>query len=748
VKTNILVVAALAALFAACSGSNAGNVFGDPNGTGDGGPGGSSSGSGGPGNDGGSCVPQCNGKTCGDDGCGGSCGACGAYQRCDDAKGACVAACDLTPLEGSKKIDLNLGVANVAGHVTWNGGAPPVVASLRVYFFDKKANAASRTTLGASYATRLYASTYSIGVDATYTDAPGVPQQLVILKDDVAISGDTTIDLSISTATLSGVVTIDGLEPPAGTRGRVVLRGAGGSSSVAVATSGSATYTTPVFSGTYDVAFDSTNANVALPYQSAVVKKGVAINAMTSLDLALATATLSGTVTANGAELPAENNRGRIVLRSADTTPAMATVASSAAATFSVKAYAGTYDIAFDSEGASTLPAQTTTLTKGKALSGTSQSNFDLKVVNLAGNVTLNGAPLPADTSSRGSVELVLLEGGSTVLAPLGSTGSTFAARVYAGTYDVRVDSSSSQNVLPPQRASVKRGVSVTASGPLDLDLHTAHVQGSITLDGAPLPNQSPNSGALVFVERTTGDRFELPVTSPNYQAVVYTGTYGVEFGSSTNAANLPQQSTHVLDQKITGDASVDVPLKSLTVQGSVTVNGADMPTASASRGRVVFADKLTGSRVDFALGAAGPASYTLLLFDGGYDVRFESGTSQTVLPDGEERVLSGCIPVNTACALSDKDLGGSWLLDFSGWGTMQLTLTQSGTALGGYADSSWGAGPLTSGTRTSSSVHFVADTSGIDIDTHGDIANGCVMSGSAIASTGYTADWVGQRLE
>jgi hypothetical protein len=40
------------------------------------------------------CVPNCGGKLCGDDGCGGSCGACGPGGACDDG-GACVDPCPL-----------------------------------------------------------------------------------------------------------------------------------------------------------------------------------------------------------------------------------------------------------------------------------------------------------------------------------------------------------------------------------------------------------------------------------------------------------------------------------------------------------------------------------------------------------------------------------------------------------------------------------------------------------------------------
>lgn len=38
----------------------------------------------------GACTPSCGGRLCGSDGCGGSCGACSAGTRCDDALGRCV----------------------------------------------------------------------------------------------------------------------------------------------------------------------------------------------------------------------------------------------------------------------------------------------------------------------------------------------------------------------------------------------------------------------------------------------------------------------------------------------------------------------------------------------------------------------------------------------------------------------------------------------------------------------------------
>jgi hypothetical protein len=755
--------ASLAALFAAaaCGSSNNGANGGD--GSGNGGPGGpgSSGGpssSGGPGADGGpgACVPQCAGKTCGDDGCGGSCGACGVYQTCDATTNACVAACDLTPLDGNKTIDLNLGVANVTGKVTWNGGALPAgAASARVRFTDKHTNAITSATLSsAAYAVHLYAGTYAVAIDTTGLSDATLPQQVATVQDDVTVSADETLDLAVTTATLSGTVSIDGAPPPAtgGGRGRVyVSNGNGFATSAPVAATGAATYTLPVFAGTYDVTYDSRSLDPSVPDQTVVAKKGLPVAATTTADLPLSTTTVTGTITQNGAPLVAETSRGTVVFSAPDVSTTGVAVAASGNATYTAKLYASTYDVVFDSQSSTNLPNQSIGVATARAFAGAQTASFDLKVIDVTGGVTLNGKTLPDDTTSRGEVELVMPMAGGAVSSALSPTGpGAYTAHVYAGTYDVRFQGGSSQTVLPAQLATIKRGVALTASGPLDLDLATTHVHGTITVDGKPMPDDTVTRGNLVFVEATTGDQFSVSAGTTGaatYDATLFAGTYGVTFATSSSSTTLPIQSTHVLDKALSGDVPLDVPLKTLTVTGAVKVNGGAMPDATSVRGYVVLLDKLTGSRVDVGVGTTGPASYTTRVFDGGYDVLFEGGASQTALPAVDDRVLSGCVPVDTSCSLSDKDLTGSWLATFPGWGTMDLELTETGDTLGGFASATWGSGSVTNGTRSGSSVKMTA-TSSVDIAMTGDVANGCVMTGTAVASTGYTTDWVAQRLQ
>ena len=67
------------------------------------------------GDDGGSCVPECFGKICGDDGCGSACGMCGAKRQC--VVGRCDPAC--TPLTSV----LDLRVHRLHGRILIDGAS-------------------------------------------------------------------------------------------------------------------------------------------------------------------------------------------------------------------------------------------------------------------------------------------------------------------------------------------------------------------------------------------------------------------------------------------------------------------------------------------------------------------------------------------------------------------------------------------------------------------------------------------------
>ncbi|MEO7095512.1 MAG: hypothetical protein ABI175_19810 [Polyangiales bacterium] len=115
-----------------------------------------------------SCTPSCTGKTCGDNGCGGSCGTCPFGKACD-ATGACVTTC--TPACTGKTCGPD-GCGGSCGTCT----APATCSA-----------AGTCVTAGLDAGKTDTAVADSSGVDATGTDASGDGAT----KDSGATTGDT-----------------------------------------------------------------------------------------------------------------------------------------------------------------------------------------------------------------------------------------------------------------------------------------------------------------------------------------------------------------------------------------------------------------------------------------------------------------------------------------------------------------------------------------------------------------------------
>lgn len=100
----------------------------------------------------------------------------------------------------------------------------------------------------------------------------------------------------------------------------------------------------------------------------------------------------------------------------------------------------------------------------------------------------------------------------------------------------------------------------------------------------------------------------------------------------------------------ITADTALDLDLKTVTLSGTITLNGAEMPddvvNSSYPRGYLTLVDTTTKHVSYFSFGETGPVNYSLQVFASTYDVHVESNTSyeQSVLPSDQKiRVQKGC---------------------------------------------------------------------------------------------------------
>jgi hypothetical protein len=138
--------------------------------------------------------------------------------------------------------------------------------------------------------------------------------------------------------------------------------------------------------------------------------------------------------------------------------------------------------------------------------------DIDLKAIRVSGAVTLNGAPLPNATGSRGSIVFSERKSGKGLGMDLETTGPiTYEVVIPPGVYDVRLEANPSlclddlPSPWPCVSGPILTELNLSTDGVLDIDIPAVWVQGSITLKGAQMPPESSDRGSLVFSRQGGG---------------------------------------------------------------------------------------------------------------------------------------------------------------------------------------------------------------------------------------------------
>ena len=754
IRPSASIGAVLFALVVACSSGSA--PASDAAGTIPGDQGASSGASGGPG----SCKASCDGKKCGDDGCGGACGTCGTWTACNEAQTACEATCDLPPLDTDRVLDVALKTAKLSGRVTVDGAPVPANGKTWVRLVSKRSGDEIAVPVGAVYEARVFDGAYSVFFDSTATEAAPLPKQEILVRDEIELHGSVALDLALTTAKLSGVVHVDGKDIADGTQARAnvtVAQHGARTAWLALPNAGPAAFDSRVYTAKYDIGFDATTAPaaLALPAQSIVVVADKVIGADVRVDLDLRTTSVHTTVTKNGAPLAdATTARGTISFRPIDGSLPVAQALGTAQSAFETKLFVGDYAVHIDTHGstANVLPVGgTIVLASRKLEAGPSQVALEVRTVNVSGVVKQDGHDLAAETGSgvRG-LEFVNTPYRTYVAVPT-TAAPSYAVELFAGTYDVRVQSTTS-TVLPQQVALLGRREVFNASRKRDVDLRTAKVSLPITIDGRPLATSTKARGYLRFIDAGAAAHRDvtLGTTGSALDVVLYQSKYTLQLSTEGNDVGLPRHTTQAATFDLARDLAVAVQLKTLALSGNVTLDGQAPADGTAARGYVLLADKLTGSSVALVLSDRGATKYATRAYAGGFDIDFVG--SAAPFPVLRTTYLRGCAPVvatATDCSASAKDLTGTWAMDFLGpdyWSDMTMTLVEKDGRVVGSSDWYYGS-PIVDFVHRGSAISFTAGDY-VVTDMVGSVVSGCRLEGHAKAHTGYTTDWVATRIE
>ncbi len=136
----------------------------------------------------------------------------------------------------------------------------------------------------------------------------------------------------------------------------------------------------------------------------------------------------------------------------------------------------------------------------------------DLQTVTITPSFLLNGVPFPISSLDRGSIVLVDSLGGQISLGTTQFPAS--GVLIAAGEYDAYFRSIWSTGTAPINpNAQIASGTSLVVDQTLALDVPTADIFITYTLDGAPFPTDPSERAHLTLVGETPGDSIPLGET-------------------------------------------------------------------------------------------------------------------------------------------------------------------------------------------------------------------------------------------
>ncbi len=561
---------------------------------------------------------------------------------------------------GANVMNIDVASSTVTGAITYNGAALPATnasdlpdASLTLVALDTGARQRIAyvrwryvsggtyrlTADSSSFTTTVLPGTYDLvyerGYDTstTYVNTLATSDTFVngrrVLRSRVVIApGANRLDINIPSSTVTGAITYNGAALPAmnasdlpdasltlvaqdtGARQRIAyVRWRYVSGGTYRLTADSSSFTTTVLPGTYDLVYErgydtsTTYVNTLATGDTfvngrRVLRTGVVINAgANTLNVDIPSSMLTGSITYNGAALPAMNVSDlpdaslTLVARDTGARQRIAYVRwryvsggtyrlTADSGTYTTRLLPGTYDLVYE-RGYDTSTTYVNTLATGDTFvngrrvlragvvinPGANTLNVDIPSSTLTGAITYNGTSLPAtnvsdlpdasltliaqDTGARQRIAYVRWRYVSGGTYRLTADSGTYTTQLLPGTYDLvyergydtsttHVNTLAASDTFVNGRRVLRTNVAVTPGmNRLDIDISAQMIGGAVTYNGAALPMNNVSDlpdATLILVARDTSARQRIGYVRWRY---VSGGSYALTADSSMYSARL-----------------------------------------------------------------------------------------------------------------------------------------------------------------------------------------------------------------
>jgi len=608
--------------------------------------------------------------------------------------------CSGTQFESSGQQNFNLSPVRVSGTLTLNGSefpessGGPFGSSLGSITLEETSGRATTTVPITSQdgVATFQAEVRPGSYDIHYRSPDGgcnddtLPCLGGEIRSSVGLQEERQLELNVSTARITGVITLGNERMPDSNFDRGALRvspSEGNAVDLNVGGTGVADYELNVVTGTYDFSWQpgqqqcQTNPAGPIPCTPSPIEQDVSIQQQQTRSFNLNPVTVQGGVSVNGESLPDSSGTfGRLAFESSDGGAATTRAFTSDDATYELTVHAGDYDIYWappqdrcETDPTPGVPCVGGRLESDVSLNSDGNLDVDVPMAEISGAVSLGAGERPNTDQPWGFIGFLSRDirfndiPGAAEAAISGSVNSEqrgYEVALIPGNYDVawfppeRRFCLSAQNI-PCMTGPLERDVRIRSSGSLDLEVPSAHVTGEVTVGGEALSNTNGSRGQLEFVHEVGTSILTDGLGSngrATYDVTVIPGEYDILWrpndqtcGQETSPS-LPCNSGIIRrDLPINSSGSVTTDISVVELSGLVTLNEGSFPNVSQNRGTLFFRNELGRHEVD-DLGTSGTAPYEASVLADDYVVVFEGNpalcTSSEPIPCGTQ-VLDGC---------------------------------------------------------------------------------------------------------
>jgi|GEM_PF-2804584 len=212
-------------------------------------------------------------------------------------------------------------------------------------------------------------------------------------------------------------------------------------------------------------------------------------------------------------------------------------------------------------------------------------------------------------------------------------------------------------------------GVELKTSGTFDLNMERVVIQGTLTLDGEPLPkpDEGFGAGSLLFTREDglASATLALDGETQTYEVGLTPGVYHIDYIGDPAACSKPDEpstlpcNTGRLAEAVTltqqGVLDLDIP--TVTIQGTLSLNGEALPEFDDSAVGIVFTDEMGSANHTLDVDRGG--QYGITIVPGTYDITWNGDEGRCATHEDESP-----LPCNDGVILSRQELRQSGSLD------------------------------------------------------------------------------------